>query len=92
MQYALMTVGSRCNMKEFIEKLYDKFEEKYRESESCNKFERVFRQAAFKEAIAIVSELAREYINTSTDISTDTSTTNAEWKQHILNRFEGDRR
>lgn len=72
-------------MKEFIEKLYDKFEEKYRECENYHKYARVYRQAAFKEAIAIVREVAEEYINTSTDTSTDS----AEWKQHLLNRFEG---
>ena len=48
-------------MKEFVEKLYDKFEEKYRECENYHKYERVYKQGAFKEAIAIVSKLAEEY-------------------------------
>lgn len=41
---------------------------------------------AFEKSEKIVKELAEEYINTSTNTSTDS----AEWKQHILNRFEGD--
>ena len=40
------------------------------------------------DAIEIVKELAEEYINTSTDISTNKSTEQPTWQQQTMNRFE----
>lgn len=48
-------------MKEFIDKLISRLEEKHKESENCPKFEKVFRQVAFEESIDIVNELVEEY-------------------------------
>lgn len=56
------------DMKEFIEKLIDGLREQ--SAYSCGQ--------CMDEAIEVVCKIAEEYINTSTDISTNTSTTNAE--------------
>ena len=55
-------------MKEFVEKLIDGLREQ--SAYSCGQ--------CMDEAIEVVCKIAEEYINTSTDISTNTSTTNAE--------------
>ena len=39
-----------------LERIVERLEEEHRKSEECPKFEKVFRQVAFEEAIAIVKE------------------------------------
>ena len=73
-------------MKEFIEKLIGRLEERrllhaeLAQSEKLTDEEQMMQArfcGCFSRAKAIVNELADEYINTSTDTSSDTSTTNA---------------
>lgn len=68
-------------MNEFIEKLIERFEEEYLQAEkdmelsdTCDEASRCGgRAAAYEKAQKIVNQLAEEYINCSTDTSTNTS-------------------
>lgn len=83
-------------MKEFIDKLIERLEEerKIAYNTYMNYEMKVDLGRAFgaERAIDIVNQLAEEYINCSTDISTDCSTNVSEmptgWKENIIERFE----
>ena len=73
-------------MKEFVEKLISRLKNRIKYNELCHKefpnakmnFTYEVQINAYKNAIEIVNQLAEEYINCSTNISTDKSTTNAD--------------
>ena len=65
-------------MKEFIEKLIGRLEEL--KTEAFDKWDGGASHRAYSKSIEIVNELAEEYINTSSDTSTDTSSGYCEWK------------
>ena len=82
-------------MKEFIEKLIGRLEEVYNRNDKVKKeayeeqdWERfgffTHRNEGIYIAISIINQLAEEYINTSTDKSTEQPT----WQQQTMNRFE----
>ena len=81
-------------MKEFIEKLISRLEELRIDKSNyfgvlnivAEKYDRA--NEMLDDAIEIVKELAEEYINTSTDISTNKSTEQPTWQQQTMNRFE----
>lgn len=79
-------------MKEFVEKLIEKLEElqklnyeAYETTQWMNdKIMYINASNAYTNAITIVNELAEEYINTSTDTSTEQPT----WQQQTMRKFE----
>ena len=81
-------------MNEFIEKLIGRLEELRIDKSNyfgvlnivAEKYDRA--NEMLDDAIEIVKELAEEYINTSTDISTNKSTEQPTWQQQTMNRFE----
>ena len=91
-------------MKEFIEKLIERLEEISAENtcsdcpykSRCDEVQEQVKDettdlcgATIKSlAISIVNQLAEEYINISTDISTNKSTEQPTWQQQTMNRFE----
>lgn len=75
-------------MKEFIEKLIGRLEEERKKYTSEYGLIDMQVQEVFVNVRKIVKELAEEYINTSTDISTNKSTEQPTWQQQTMNRFE----
>ena len=81
-------------MKEFIEKLISRLEELRIDKSNyfgvlnivAEKYDRA--NEMLDDAIEIVKELAEEYINTSTDISTNKSTEQPTWQQQTMRKFE----
>ena len=62
-------------MKEFVEKLIGRLEEEKGNAKKRNAF---YTELTYRRVIQIVNQLAEEYNNCSTNISTDKSTTNAD--------------
>lgn len=69
-------------MKEFIEKLIGRLEEV--KTEAFDKWDGGASHRAYSKSIEIVNELAEEYINTSTNTSTEQPT----WQQQTMIKFE----
>lgn len=75
-------------MKEFIEKLIGRLEEERKKHISEYGLIDMLVQEVFVNVRKIVKELAEEYINISTDISTNKSAEQPTWQQQTMNRFE----
>ena len=75
-------------MNEFIEKLIGRLEEERKKHMSEYGLIDMQVQEVFVNMRKIVNQLAEEYINTSTDISTNKSTEQPTWQQQTMNRFE----
>ena len=75
-------------MKEFIEKLIGRLEEERKKYTSEYGLIDIQVQEVFVNVRKIVNQLAEEYINISTDISTNKSTEQPTWQQQTMNRFE----
>ena len=75
-------------MKEFIKKLIGRLEEERKKYTSEYGLIDMQVQEVFVNMRKIVNQLAEEYINISTDISTNKSAEQPTWQQQTMNRFE----